>query len=80
MGLRTHRRLPVACLAACVGALLAGCGANAPVNPPPSSNPVAAGAANTTSAPAYGADIQAAENISSVVSKSAHADVGATGP
>jgi hypothetical protein len=80
MGPRTHRLLPAAAIAACVGVLLGGCGSNVPANPPPSNNPVAAGAANTTSAPAYGADIQAAQNISGVVSQSSQTDTGATQP
>jgi hypothetical protein len=45
------------------GALaLAGCGATPPAAPT-SSNPLPAGAANTTSAPAYGADIKAAQTV-----------------
>lgn len=74
------RRLAAGCLAGCAAALLAGCG-GVQTTTPPSSNPLPAGAANTTSAPAYGADVQAAQNASGVVRQSAQRDVaGATLP
>ncbi len=74
------RRVTAGCLAGCAAAMLAGCGKQAQT-PPPSSNSVAAGAANTTNAPAYGADIHAAQALGGVLQQSAQRDVGgATGP
>jgi hypothetical protein len=65
-------------MAAATALLLAGCGSTP--STPVSNNPLPAGAANQTSAPAYGADIQAAKNVSSVLSQSAQRDSGATLP
>ena len=72
-----RRRLAAGCLAGCAAAVLAGCGTQTPT-PPPSSNPVPAGAANTSDAPAYGADIHAAQALSGVLQQSAERDVGGT--
>jgi uncharacterized lipoprotein YajG len=76
-----RRRLTAGCAAACASALIAGCGTQTPTSPPPSSNPLPAAAANTTNAPAYGADIRAAQALGGVLQQSAQRDVGgATGP
>jgi hypothetical protein len=81
MATTIRRRLTAGCTALCAAALIAGCGTQTPANPQPSSNPVAAGAANTTNAPAYGADIHAAQALAGVLQQSAQRDVGgATGP
>jgi len=75
-----RRRLTAGCLAGCAAALLAACGTQTPT-PRPSSNPLPAGAANTTDAPAYGPDVHAAQALSGVLSQSAERDLGgATGP
>jgi hypothetical protein len=72
------RRLAAVCLAASAAALIVGCGTQTPSNPPPSSNPLPAAAANTTNAPAYGADIHAAQALGGVLQQSAQRDVGGT--
>jgi hypothetical protein len=75
-----RRRLIAGGLTACAAALLAGCGSDRVPSPPHSSNPIPADAANT-SAPAYGADIYAAQSVSSTLAQSAQRDVdGATTP
>jgi hypothetical protein len=67
------RRAGIA-IATATALLLSGCGSTP--STPVSNNPLPAGAANTTSAPAYGADIQAAKSLSTVLSQSAQRDTG----
>jgi hypothetical protein len=74
----TGRRLTAGGAAVCAAALIAGCGTQTPTNHPPSSNPLPAAAANTTNAPAYGADISAAQALGGVLGQSAQRDVGGT--
>lgn len=74
MGHPVQMRRTVVALISAGTLLLAGCGATPPAAPT-SSNPLPAGAANTTSAPAYGADIKAAQ---SAVGQSSQPSAGDT--